>query len=59
MYRRDVRGARKRLMQEIGRLERDGELSSDEQHRLAEHVQQVTDRYIGEIDDLLKSVQAS
>lgn len=44
-------------MQEIGRLERDGELSSDEQHRLADHVQKVTDKYIAEIEDLLKSVQ--
>ena len=57
LCRRDVRSARKRLMQEIGRLERDGELSSDEQHRLANHVQTVTDKYIAEIEDLLKSVQ--
>ena len=40
-HRTAVRNVRQKLMQEIGRLERDGELSSDEQHRLADSVQQV------------------
>lgn len=50
-----VRSIRQKLMQQLGRLERDGELSRDEQHRLASSIQAVTDRYIAEIDDLLGS----
>lgn len=57
--RQDVRNVRKKLMQEIGRLQRDGEVSSDEQHRMADGVQKITDKYIGEIESVLKSVQES
>ena len=57
--RQDVRNIRKKLMQELGRLQRDGDLSSDEQHRIADNVQSVTDKYMRETDALLKSVQDS
>lgn len=40
-------------MQQIGRLERDGHLSSDEQHRIAASIQEETDRFCGEIDSIL------
>ena len=50
-----VRQVWQKLMQEIGRLQRDGELSSDEQHWLAASVQQATDLHCAQIDDIVTS----
>ena len=50
-----MRQVRQKLMQEIGRLQRDGELSSDEQHWLADSVQQTTDLHCAQIDDIVTS----
>ena len=48
-----VRNTRRKLMQELGRLERDSKVSSDEQHWLEQDIQAMTDRYITEVDELL------
>ena len=42
-------------MQELSRMERESELSSDEQHRLADSLQKAIDSAIAQIDDLVES----
>ena len=48
-----VRNVRRDGMDQLKKLERDGEISQDEQHMYGEDVQQMTDEVIGNIDTLL------
>lgn len=50
-----VRHARQEANKEVKRLEADHELSEDEARRQLAEVQQVTDEYIGKIDELMKA----
>ena len=52
-----MRSVRQKLMQEIGRLQRDGELSLDEQHQVAARVQEETDKSVAELDALVDTKQ--
>lgn len=45
------------MMQDVGRLERDGHLSSDEQHRIAASIQDETDRFCTVVDAILEAKQ--
>ncbi|KAK9842806.1 hypothetical protein WJX74_002609 [Apatococcus lobatus] len=53
-----VRNVRQKLMQELGRLERDSKVSSDEQHMLASSVQQLTDKHVAILDELIEQRSA-
>jgi ribosome recycling factor len=52
--RTSVRNVRRHANEELNRLEKDGEISQDEQRRAAQRVQQLTDRFVGEVDTLLQ-----
>jgi ribosome recycling factor len=46
----EIRNHRREAADEIKRRERDGSIGTDEGHRQMEHLQKVTDRWIGEVD---------
>ncbi len=48
-----VRNVRRDGMDDLKKMEKDGELSEDEQKRLADDVQKLTDEIIGKVDKLL------
>jgi len=52
-----VRNVRRDGMDQLKKDEKDGAISEDEQKKLADKVQKVTDAKISDIDDLLKSKQ--
>jgi ribosome recycling factor len=52
--RTSIRNVRRHANDQLDRLEKDGEISQDEQHRAAQRVQQLTDRFVGEVDTLLQ-----
>ena len=53
-----VRNVRRDGMEQLKRLEREGELSQDEQHKAGEQVQQLTDQEIKRINDMLAAKEA-
>jgi ribosome recycling factor len=48
-----ARNVRRHGMDELKRLEKDGEMSKDEQHKVSQIIQNLTNRYIEKIDELL------
>jgi len=52
--RTSIRNVRRHANDQLDRLEKDGEISQDEQRRAAQRVQQLTDRFVGEVDTLLQ-----
>ncbi len=46
----EIRNLRRDAADQLKKLERDGELGSDEAHRLLDVIQKTTDRHIGEVD---------
>jgi len=53
-----VRNVRRDAMEQLKRLEKDGELSQDEQHKVSDQVQQLTDQEIKRINDTLAAKEA-
>jgi ribosome recycling factor len=53
-----VRNVRRDGMEQLKRMEKDSEISSDEQHKQAEQVQQLTDQEIKRINDMLMAKEA-
>jgi ribosome recycling factor len=53
-----VRQARKDANDDIKRRQKDGDLSEDEAHREQDEVQKLTDRYIHQLEELLKHKEA-
>lgn len=53
-----VRNVRRDGMDQLKRMEKDGDMSSDEQHKQAEQVQQLTDQEIKRINDMLAAKEA-
>ena len=53
-----VRNVRRDGMEQLKRLEKDGDLSQDEQHKIADQVQQLTDQEIKRINDMLAAKEA-
>ncbi len=54
-YRVSVRNIRRDLNDSLRSLEKDGDISEDEYHRVQRTVQELTDRYVEEIDKLLEA----
>jgi ribosome recycling factor len=52
--RTSIRNVRRHANEELNRLEKDGEISQDEQRRATQRVQQLTDKFVGEVDTLLQ-----
>ncbi len=48
-----ARNVRRHGMDELKRLKKDGEMSKDEQHKVSQIIQNLTNRYIEKIDELL------
>jgi ribosome recycling factor len=48
-----VRNVRRHSKDELERLKKDGQISEDDLNRSEKELQKLTDRYVGEIDDLL------
>jgi ribosome recycling factor len=53
-----VRQARKDANDDIKRRQKDGDVSEDEAHREQDEVQKLTDRYIHQLEELLKHKEA-
>jgi ribosome recycling factor len=53
-----VRNVRRDGMEQLKRMEKDGELSQDDQHKAASVVQELTDAEIKQINDLLAAKEA-
>jgi ribosome recycling factor len=53
-----VRNVRRDGMEQLKRMEKDSEISSDEQHKQADQVQQLTDQEIKRINDMLVAKEA-
>src|SRR6266540_3808564 len=51
---RAIRNARRHSKEVLERLEKDAEISQDELHRAEQKLQQVTDKYVAEVDSLLQ-----
>jgi ribosome recycling factor len=49
-----VRNVRRHALEEIRRLQKEGELPEDDAHRLMEEIQKITDKHIETIDELVK-----
>ena len=52
--RTSVRNVRRHAKEALDRLEKDSEISQDERRRAEQRVQQLTDRFVGEVDSLLQ-----
>lgn len=52
--RTSVRMVRRHAKEALERLEKDGEISQDELRRAEQRVQQLTDRFVGDVDSLLQ-----
>lgn len=50
-----VRNARRDVVEAIRKAQKNGELSEDDARRAQESVQELTDRYVSEVDELLKA----
>lgn len=53
-----VRGLRRKAMDELHRIQRDGEAGEDEVVRAEKELQNVTDRYVAQIDELVKNKES-
>jgi ribosome recycling factor len=53
-----IRGVRRKAMEELHRIQKDGETGEDEVGRAEKELQQATDRYIAQIDELVKHKEA-
>jgi len=53
-----VRNVRRDGMEQLKRLEKDGEISQDEQHKAAEQVQELTDQEIKRINEMLAAKES-
>ena len=48
----EVRTLRRHAHEELRKKEKDGEISADELHRLEKHLQDLTDRYVLQVDEI-------
>jgi ribosome recycling factor len=53
-----IRTARRQAKSDVGELEGEGEITQDDAHRADRSLQQLTDRYVGEVDQLLGNKEA-
>ena len=52
-----MRNVRRDGMDNLKHMEKDGELSQDDQHIWGDEIQSITDEHIGKIDDTLEAKQ--
>jgi ribosome recycling factor len=48
-----VRNVRRHAMDELKRMEKDGEIGQDDHHHQSDEIQKLTDEYVGKIDEAL------
>ena len=53
-----IRNIRRKAMEELHRIVRDGEAGEDEAKRAEKELQDTTDRYVHQIDELVKHKEA-
>jgi ribosome recycling factor len=53
-----IRNIRRKAKEELDRIQKDGEAGEDEVARAEKELQHVTDRYVGQIDELVKHKEA-
>ena len=53
-----VRNVRREGMELLKRLDKDGEMSEDEHHKSSSKVQELTDKLIKEVDQMLATKEA-
>lgn len=53
-----MRGLRRKAMDELHRIQRDGEAGEDEVVRAEKELQNLTDRYVAQIDELVKNKES-
>jgi ribosome recycling factor len=53
-----IRGVRRKAMDELHRIEKDGEAGKDDVGRAEKELQETTDRYIAQVDELVKNKEA-
>ena len=53
-----IRGVRRKAMDELHRIEKDGEAGKDDVGRAEKELQEATDRYITQVDELVKNKEA-
>ena len=53
-----MRNVRRDGMDALKRMEKDGEISQNEQHRMSDEIQSLTDAEVAKIDELLAAKQA-
>src|SRR5690606_5151603 len=53
-----IRNIRRKAMEELHRIQRDGEAGEDEVGRAEKDLQAATDRYVAQVDDLVKHKEA-
>ncbi|MEV1291778.1 ribosome recycling factor [Pseudonocardia sp. NPDC049635] len=53
-----VRGLRRKAMDELHRIQRDGEAGEDEVVRAEKELQNLTDRYVAQVDELVKNKES-
>ena len=46
----EIRNLRRDAADQLKKLERDGEVGTDEEHQLLDSLQKTTDRYVAEVD---------
>ncbi len=54
-----VRNVRRQVMQKIGRLARDGDISQDDQDRMTDYIQELTDGRVDSIEEMIKAKRTS
>ena len=53
-----VRNVRRKAMEELGRIQKDGEAGEDEVNRAEKELDKTTAKYVGQIDELIKHKEA-
>lgn len=53
-----IRNIRRHEIDEIKKQQKDGDLPEDEAHKLSDEIQKITDKFVGEIEDLFKKKEA-
>lgn len=53
-----IRNIRKTGMDSIKKMEKDGDISEDEMHKYSDEVQKMTDKYVKDIEDRVKSKES-
>ena len=54
-----IRNVRRDAMDHLRRLQRDKDISEDEEHRAADQLQKITDRYTGQVDEMGAAKEAA